>query len=224
MNRILRFNESIEYSLNDDIQDILIDIIESNKVKLSLSEAHVCNFKDIITKREEIYIYIGDTYKVNKLKLSDDNIDDLKRLLDWCNDNNLIVRKFKVSFLTGVSKEIQDVNNIESYFKSKEFISKSPYLLEIVFSNLSWQKKHKYNYGGIIENQLLQQYEFSDINKAGIFVSKSIKIFEDNNHHPNYLRWNGDKVLISLKTNSSDSVTHIDFKVSQELDNLFSKL
>jgi pterin-4a-carbinolamine dehydratase len=47
-----------------------------------------------------------------------------------------------------------------------------------------------------------------------------MKVFESQNHHPHYFNWNGDKLLISLKTHSSGGVTQKDWDVASQLDNL----
>jgi pterin-4a-carbinolamine dehydratase len=47
-----------------------------------------------------------------------------------------------------------------------------------------------------------------------------MKVFEAQNHHPHYFNWRGSKLLISLKTHSSDGVTQKDWDVASQLDNL----
>jgi pterin-4a-carbinolamine dehydratase len=69
-------------------------------------------------------------------------------------------------------------------------------------------------------DQLIREYTFDDMNQMTDFISKSMKVFESQNHHPHYFHWKGSKLLISLKTHSSNSVTQKDWDVASQLDNL----
>lgn len=69
-------------------------------------------------------------------------------------------------------------------------------------------------------DQLIREYTFDDMNQMTHFISESMKVFESQNHHPHYFHWNGNKLLISLKTHSSNSVTQKDWDVASQLDNL----
>ena len=69
-------------------------------------------------------------------------------------------------------------------------------------------------------DQLIREYTFDDMNQMTNFISESMKIFESLNHHPHYFHWSGSKIFISLKTQSSNSVTQKDWDVASALDKI----
>ena len=85
---------------------------------------------------------------------------------------------------------------------------------------MGWQTSHKLAYGDSITNQIVQEYQFDDMNKMTHFISESMKVFESQNHHPHYFHWNGNNLFISLKTHSSNSVTQKDWDVASALDKI----
>jgi len=103
--------------------------------------------------------------------------------------------------------------------ESKKYTEKYAHII-IRFENMGWQTSHKLAYGDPITNQILQEYKFEDMNRMTRFISGAMGVFESQNHHPHYFNWSGSKLLISLKTHSSDGVTQKDWDVATELDNL----
>ncbi len=228
MNKILRFNESIDengfFSLKEDINDILISFTDSNvPVKVKYYEAQVDEFSNSIKDRQGIIINIGDT-SVNskKIKFSTEMIEDIQRLIDWSIVSNLEISKIRVHFLSGTPVDI-NTNNIETIFNTK-IIKREPFWLEIIFLNLGWQTQHGFNYRKEIKNQIIQQYEFNDITISSKFIYESTKAFEKSNHHPHYLNWSNKNVLISLKTHSTNGVTKLDWEMAGELDKIYKSL
>jgi pterin-4a-carbinolamine dehydratase len=230
MNRILRFNESIDensfFALKSDINDILINFTDSDvPVEVKYSEAQVDEFSNTISKRQSIYINIGDISHngKKKIKFSPEMIEDIQRLMDWSIGSNLRINKMRVNFLSGTPVDIDNINNIETIFNTK-IIKREPFWLEIIFLNLGWQTQHKFRYGSEIKNQIIQQYEFNDITISTKFIYESTKAFEKFNHHPHYLNWNNTNVLISLKTHSTNGVTKLDWEMAGELDKIYKSL
>jgi pterin-4a-carbinolamine dehydratase len=229
MNRILRFNESIDensfFALKSDINDILINFTDSGiPVKVKYHEAKVDKFYNSISERQIIMIDIGDfSSNRNKIKFSPEMIEDIQRLIDWSIGYNLKISKMRVNFLSGTPVDIDNINNIETTFNTK-VIKREPFWLEIIFINLGWQTQHKFRYGTEIKNQIIQQYEFNDITISTKFIYESTKTFEKFNHHPHYLNWNNTNVLISLKTHSTNDVTKLDWEMADELDKIYKSL
>jgi pterin-4a-carbinolamine dehydratase len=114
----------------------------------------------------------------------------------------------------------EDINKLADTFRSHEFLQKRPYFIQIVFRKLGWQTIYKLSYGGEIKNQILQQYDFPNMGSVAKFISKSMQIFEKYDHHPHFFKWDGTRVLISLKTHSSNGVTQVDWDVAGELDEI----
>jgi pterin-4a-carbinolamine dehydratase len=230
MNRILRFNESIDEdnfsSLKADINDILFNFTEESgiPVKVKYHQSHVDEFSNSISKRESISINIGDSSpNRRKIEFSTEMIKDLQRLIDWSFLSNLEISGIKVLFLSGPPVYIDNINNIETIFNT-QISKREPFLLEIVLLNSGWQTQHKFRYGTEIKNQIIQQYQFKDITISTKFIYESTKAFEKFNHHPHYLNWNNTNVLISLKTHSTNGVTKLDWEMAGELDKIYKSL
>lgn len=233
MKRIKRFNESATdnpiNSLESEILDILQDsfLDESIPVEVGFSPAYMT--EGTIKKRESVYVTIGnqDSSAARPRKASEyislkDKLDDLKRLVSWAKTENLYLKEFKLYSVLNVEdgsvngREIV-IKDIDTYDtnSSEKFGS-----IELSLVNYGWQTSHSLNYGGSISKEILQEYTFEDMNKMTQFISGAMVVFEGQNHHPHYFNWSGSKLLISLKTHSSDGVTQKDWDVAVELDNL----
>jgi pterin-4a-carbinolamine dehydratase len=240
MKRIKRFNESATdnpiNSLESEILDILQDsfLDESIPVEVGFSPAYMT--EGTIKKRESVYVTIGnqDSSAARPRKASEyislkDKLDDLKRLVSWAKTENLYLKEFKLYSVLNVEDGsvnrreivIKDIDTYDPnvslhYPKSSEKFGS----IELSLVNYGWQTSHSLNYGGSISKEILQEYTFEDMNKMTQFISGAMVVFEGQNHHPHYFNWSGSKLLISLKTHSSDGVTQKDWDVAVELDNL----
>ena len=240
MKRIKRFNESATAnpinSLESEILDILQDsfLDESIPVEVGFSPAYMT--EGTIKRRESVYVTIGnqDSSAARPRKASEyislkDKMDDLKRLVSWAKTENLYLKELKIYGVLNV--EDGSVNNREIVIKDIDTFdpnvslqypnSSEKYgLISLSLVNYGWQTSHSLNYGGVISTQILQEYTFEDMNKMTQFISGAMKVFEGQDHHPHYFNWSGSKLLISMKTHSSDGVTQKDWDVASQLDNL----
>lgn len=242
MKRIKRFNESVDNSLNylkDEIIDILQDSFLDNGIPVKVDTSPAQVRYNTIETRQSVWVYIGNNDRDLPLReyiSLRDKWEDLKRLFNWSTNENLLLKNFKIygvmAHKEGTSEYLQkswldidvDVNKWDGisnlhFTLPGKYIEKYKYI-EINFKNLGWQTSHKLAYGDPIRNQIVQEYEFKDMNQMTNFISESMKIFESQNHHPHYFHWGGSKLFISLKTHSSDSVTQKDWDVASQLDNL----
>lgn len=243
MKHIKRFNESIIQNplneLKDEIMDILQDSFLDNDIPVEIEESPAQVRYNTIESRQSIYVEIGNNDRDLPLReyiYLRDKWEDLKRLFSWAKTENLVLKNFKIygviAHKEGTSEFMQknwldidvDVNKWDGqsnlhYTAPHTYIEKYKYI-RINFENLGWQISHKLAYGDAIKNEIVQEYNFTDINKMTNFISESMKIFEYQNHHPHYFHWGGNKLLISLKTHSSDSITQKDWDVASQLDNL----
>ena len=237
MKRIKRFNESATEnpinSLESEILDILQDgFLDDNiPVKVEFSSAYIPH--GTIVGRQSVYVSIGNTFTRSRKKSEyislKDKLEDLKRLVSWAKTENLYLKGFKLYGVLNVEDGsvndreivIKDIDTFDPnvslhYPKSAEKFGS----IALVLINHGWQTSHRLNYGGDISTQILQEYTFEDMNRMTQFISESMKVFEGQDHHPHYFNWSGSKLLISLKTHSSDGVTQKDWDVAVELDNL----
>ena len=235
MKYLKRFNESNQVqtnSIKSEILDLLRDSFLDNDilVNVSLSTAYIPNGS--IRDRQSIYIDIGNperNKKRNEYISLKDKVDDLKRLINWAETENLIFKKMSIFGVlnvegdTAVTRQIdiKDINSFDPnislhYPKASEKYG----FIQLTFENYGWQTSHRLNYGGDITNQIIQEYTFEDMNQMTNFISSSMKVFESNDHHPHYFHWNGNKLIIALKTHSSNSVTEKDWSVASQLDNI----
>jgi pterin-4a-carbinolamine dehydratase len=243
MKHIKKFNESIvgnplDY-LKDEILDILQDSFLDNDIPVDvvLSSAEVKD--NSIESRQPIYVNIGnrqlDFSKFISLK---DKWGDLKRLINWADSENLILKKFKIHNVLINSpteyhkKQMQidvDVDKWDGitnlYLTAPERYTEKYGSINIKFENLGWQTSYKkiygFSYAAPITNEIIQEYKFTDMNQMTNFISSSMKVFEGQNHHPHYFNWSGNKLFISLKTHSSDSITQKDLDVASKIDKLY---
>jgi pterin-4a-carbinolamine dehydratase len=234
--KIKRFNESNSNSINsikDEILDLLRDSFLDNDilVNVSLSPAYIPHGS--IRDRQSIYIDIGNperNKKRNEYISLKDKVDDLKRLSNWAKTENLILKKMSIFGIlnvegdTAVTRQI-DIENIDSFDPNISLhypkASEKYGFIQLIFENYGWQTSHRLNYGGDITNQIIQEYTFEDMNQMTNFISSSMKVFEGQNHHPHYFNWSGNKLFISLKTHSSDSITQKDLDVASKIDKLY---
>ena len=240
MKHLKKFNESATdnpiNSLESEILDILQDsfLDESIPVKVGFSPAYMT--EGTIKRRQSVYVVIGnqDSSAARPRKASEyislkDKMDDLKRLVSWAKTENLYLKELKIYGVLNVedgsvnSREIviKDIDTFDpnvslQYPNSSEKFGS----IELSLVNYGWQTSHSLNYGGSISTQILQEYYFEDMNKMTQFISGAMGVFESQNHHPHYFNWSGSKLLISLKTHSSDGVTQKDWDVASQLDKL----
>ena len=243
MKRIKRFNESATENPINSLESEILDILryrfldDNIPVEVGFSPAYMT--EGTIKRRESIYVVIGnqDSSAARPRKASEyislkDKMDDLKRLVSWAKTENLYLKELKIYGVLNV--ESGYVNNREIVIKdidtfdpnvSLQYPNSSEKfgLISLSLVNYGWQTSHSLNYGGVISTQILQEYTFEDMNKMTGFISGAMKVFEGQNHHPHYFNWSGSKLLISLKTHSSDGVTQKDWDVAAELDNLLIK-
>jgi len=250
MKHIKRFNESATENplnyLKTEILDILQDSFLDNEIPVEVDLRQPAQVRyDTIERRQSIYLYIGKgTNSVVRQNLSQndyislkDKWSDIKRLINWAKTENLILQDFKIYKVRAsdgiyqpiITERQIDVDvdkwdgNSNLHFtgqsESKKYTEKYAHII-IRFENMGWQTSHKLAYGDPITNQILQEYKFEDMNRMTRFISGAMGVFESQNHHPHYFNWSGSKLLISLKTHSSDGVTQKDWDVATELDNL----
>ena len=241
MKRIKRFNESATENplnyLKTEILDILQDSFLDNEIPVEVDSRQPAQVRyDTIEKRQPIYLYIADLSQGDYISLKD-KWSDIKRLINWAKTENLILKEFriyKVMASDGIHQPIiterqidVDVNkwdgNSNLHFtgqtESKKYTEKYAHIV-IRFENMGWQTSHKLAYGDPITNQIVQEYTFYNVNEMTNFISESMKVFENLNHQPNYFHWSGSKLFISLKTQSSNSVTQKDWDVASALDKI----
>ncbi len=250
MRYIKKFNESAtEVPLNylkSEILDILQDSFLDNEIPVEIDTKQPAQVRyDTIERRQSIYVYIGknsnnafrqDLSQGDYISLKD-KWSDIKRLINWAETENLILKEFriyKIMASDGIHQPIRterqinvDVDkwdgNSNLHFtgqtESKKYTEKYAHIV-IRFENMGWQTSHKLAYGDPITNQIVQEYTFYNVNEMTNFISESMKVFENLNHQPNYLHWSGSKLFISLKTQSSNSVTQKDWDLASALDKI----
>jgi pterin-4a-carbinolamine dehydratase len=250
MRYIKKFNESATENplnyLKSEILDILQDSFLDNEIPVEVDLRQPAQVRyDTIERRQSIYLYIGKgTNSAMRQNLSQndyislkDKWSDIKRLIDWAKTENLILKDFKIYKVMasdGIHQPIMteweinvDVNswdgNSNLHFtgqtESKKYTEKYANII-IRFENLGWQTSHKLSYGDPLTNQIVQEYAFYNTNELTNFITESVKVFESQNHQPNYFHWSGSKIFISLKTQSTNSVTQKDWDVANALDKI----
>jgi pterin-4a-carbinolamine dehydratase len=250
MRYIKKFNESVTDNplnyLKSEILDILQDSFLDNEIPVEVDLRQPAQVRyDTIERRQSIYLYIGkgaNSAMRQNLSQNDyislkDKWNDIKRLINWAKTENLILKDFKIYKVMasdGIHQPIiterqidVDVDkwdgNSNLHFtgqsESKKYTEKYAHII-IRFENMGWQTSHKLAYGDPITNQIVQEYAFYNINEMTNFISQSMKIFESLNHHPHYFHWSGSKIFISLKKQSSNSVTQKDWDVASALDKI----
>ena len=190
MKHLKKFNESNQVetnSIKSDILDLLRDSFLDNDilVNVSLSPAHIPHGS--IKYRQSIYIDIGNperNKKRNEYISLKDKVDDLKRLINWAETENLIFKKMSIFGIlnvegdTSVTRQIdiEDIDNFDPnislhYSKASEKYG----FIQLIFENYGWQTSHRLNYGGHITNQIIQEYTFTDMNQMTNFISESMR-------------------------------------------------
>jgi len=233
MRYIKKFNESVTDNplnyLKSEILDILQDSFLDNEIPVEVDLRQPAQVRyDTIERRQSIYLYIGNgANSVTRQNLSQndyislkDKWNDIKRLINWAKTENLqpIITERQID--VDVDKWDGNSNlHFTGQSESKKYTEKYAHII-IRFENMGWQTSHKLAYGDPITNQIVQEYSFYNTNEMTHFISQSMKIFESLNHHPNYFHWSGSKLFISLKTQSSNSVTQKDWDVASALDKI----
>ena len=237
-------------SIKDEILDLLIDSFLDNDIPVDVNILDAYIKPGLELDRQYIYVKIGNSdnnRKESEYISLKDKVDDLKRLINWAKTENLIFKKMSIFDFLNVEKDISIKLQKDIFHKDimgwfRWFEKTSPNLataggsekfgfIQLVFENYGWQTSHHNytspQYGSFdpmkstkIDNQIIQEYTFTDMNQMTNFISSSMKVFENNNHHPHYFHWNSNKLIIALKTHSSDSVTEKDWIVANQLDNL----
>ncbi len=241
MRYIKKFNESATENplnyLKTEILDILQDSFLDNEIPVEVDLRQPAQVRDdTIERRQSIYLYIADLSQGDYISLKD-KWSDIKRLIYWAKTENLILKEFriyKIMASDGIHQSIiteRQINvdvdkwdgNSNLHFtgqtESKKYTEKYAHIV-IRFENMGWQTSHKLAYGDPITNQIVQEYTFYNVNEVTNFISESMKVFENLNHQPNYFHWSGSKLFISLKTQSSNSVTQKDWDVASALDKI----
>lgn len=238
MKYIKKFNESINQKgiIETEILDLLTDSFIDNGIEVKIHYTKTSLLPDsnphkwdiqltgYILERQSILIDIGspETAKKSEYISLNDKIDDLKRLINWSKNEDI---EFKNLIIFGtlnlnnpsghrITTRRIDFPNIDSLQTYVQNNSETKYrFIQIEFENNGWQTLP-------FSNELIQEYKFEDMNKMTNFISQCMKIFENENHHPHYFYWKNDRLIISLKTHSTDSVTEKDWIVANKLDNL----
>jgi 4a-hydroxytetrahydrobiopterin dehydratase len=225
--KIKRFNESNQYLIKDDeILEFLQDGFIDNDILVEVKRFPTESSSEIYTidERQLIILNIGNPERSRKKSdyfTLKDKFDDLKRLVNWFETQDVIFQEMIFLTLLNVETDsIVDENfsfyDINEYDPNKNLFLKDSIekygFVQLIFENYDWQ-----NYN----NEIIQEYTFKDMNHITNFISECMKIFEKNNHHPNYLHWNENKVIISLRTHSSNSVTEKDWTVANQIDLIY---
>jgi 4a-hydroxytetrahydrobiopterin dehydratase len=231
MKHLEKFNESVGQDVVNSYKIHMLDILQDSfldndiPVEIKFHPASLSHLT--IKERQSIDINIGNSERNKKwseyIDLGD-KVDDLKRLINWAKTENLQFLDLNIFGVLYVDVEISyegkkiDIENIDAW---KPEDGQKYGFIQLRLQNNGWQTSHRLSSSyGDITNQIVQEYIFKDLNEMTNFISQSMKVFESNNHHPNYLNWAGNKLLISLKTHSANSVTQKDWDVASRLDDL----
>jgi 4a-hydroxytetrahydrobiopterin dehydratase len=229
--KILKFNESNQNPINsieEEILDLLQDGFLDNgiPVEIKFDDVYINSTfvkNSIIASRQSIILNIGNPERSRKKSeyfTLKDKFDDLKRLTNWLKKENIHLKEFGIYGIFDIENDLRTDNrflfhNMDAYDSNENlFFKKSTEeygFVQLVFKNHGWQTNN---------NEILQEYKFKDMNQVTKFIFKCVKIFDDMNHHPNYLNWVGNKLTISLQTHSTNSVTEKDWELANKLDTL----
>ena len=72
----------------------------------------------------------------------------------------------------------------------------------------------------IINNKLIKEYTFKDFKESLAFINRVGAESERLNHHPTIIN-TYNKVTIELWTHSEDSITNLDYKLSESIDEVY---
>ena len=70
-----------------------------------------------------------------------------------------------------------------------------------------------------INNRLIKEFTFKDFNESLAFINKVGKESEKLNHHPKIVNVY-NKVTIELWTHSNNSISELDYKLSDRIDRI----
>ena len=68
-------------------------------------------------------------------------------------------------------------------------------------------------------DKIVKEFYFKDFNGALEFIKKVAQVSEEMNHHPE-IKWNYNKVKITLVTHDEGGVTEKDIELSKKIDKL----
>ncbi len=69
-------------------------------------------------------------------------------------------------------------------------------------------------------NSLEKEYEFKDFRQAIQFVNKVADVAEAENHHPNILLHDWNKVRLTLSTHAVSGISQKDFSLASKIDEI----
>ncbi len=69
-------------------------------------------------------------------------------------------------------------------------------------------------------NSLEKEYEFKDFRQAIQFVNKVADVAEAENHHPNILLHDWNKVRLALSTHAVSGISQKDFSLASKIDEI----
>ena len=72
----------------------------------------------------------------------------------------------------------------------------------------------------ILNNKLIKEFTFKDFKESLAFINRVGAESENLNHHPTIIN-TYNKVMIELWTHSEDSITDLDYKLSESIDKVF---
>ncbi len=75
----------------------------------------------------------------------------------------------------------------------------------------------KWNRSG---NSLEKEFEFKDFRQAVQFINKVADVAEAENHHPNILLHDWNKVRLSLSTHAASGISQKDFSLASKIDEI----
>jgi hypothetical protein len=204
MIKIRKFNESIqdiESDINDILQESFIDL--GIPVRVRNNKAQV-GYNNTITSMENIEINIGERFTPEfRLKLSEDKIEDTKRLIYWSIDN--VFGDFKIELYPsyGVFLKIDNIKDIDKLYTFKDRDIKT---FVIYLRKSGWQ-----NYGS--DTKKVREYKFNNYDKLNNFIIGAMNIFKENNLQPDLFRW--EELAVTIYLENSKDILH------KKLDSLY---
>jgi 4a-hydroxytetrahydrobiopterin dehydratase len=81
-----------------------------------------------------------------------------------------------------------------------------------IFESDSWSEK----------DSLVKKFKFKSFSDALEFINLISIESEKINHHPD-IKWNYDKIEISLKTHDKGKITELDYNLSRKIDDIYNE-
>lgn len=75
----------------------------------------------------------------------------------------------------------------------------------------------------LVDHQINRNYVFLDFVEAIRFVNRVAELAEDLDHHPDMLIHSWNNVSITLSTHSEGGLTEKDFKLAEQVEDLFGE-